>query len=71
MTEIHYLPPVLGALGLCVAFVLYRGILKWPAGEGKVVEIGDAIHQGALVFLKREYMTLGIFVIISIVLPGL
>jgi len=61
MSNIQYLPPVLGVLGLTAAFVIYSMVKKYPAGEGKVVEIGTAIHQGAMVFIKREYSLLGLF----------
>ena len=56
------LPPLLGGVGLWVAHKLYKDVLTWPAGEGKIQEIGDAIHEGAMVFLKREYRMLAIFV---------
>lgn len=53
--------PLLGALGLLAAFYLYRVILRQPAGDAKITVIGDAIHLGAMVFIKREYKMLGIF----------
>ncbi len=62
MVLVELLPPLLGGVGLWVAYKLYKDVLKWPAGEGKVQEIGDAIHEGAMVFLKREYRMLAIFV---------
>jgi len=61
-------PPILGVLGLVLAFVLYSIIKKQPAGIGKVVEIGEEIHLGAMVFMKREYTMLGIFVAVLVVL---
>lgn len=68
MSAMAVFPLVLGALGLWVASKIYKEILKWPAGEGKVVEIAESIHRGALVFLKREYAMLAIFVVIVTVL---
>ncbi len=61
MSLAELLPPVLGGVGLWVAYKLYQDVLKWPEGEGKVREIGNAIHEGAMVFLKREYRMLAIF----------
>jgi len=61
------LPPLLGGLGLWVAYKLYKDVLKWPAGEGKVLEIAEAIHEGAMVFLKREYRMLSIFCAVVVV----
>ena len=65
---ITYIPVVLGIVGLLAAFLVYRMVLKFPAGEGKVVEIGDKIYRGAMVFMRREYTYLLIFVAVVSVL---
>lgn len=62
MVLVELLPPVLGGFGLWIAYKLYKDVLRWPVGEGTIQEIGDAIHEGAMVFLKREYRMLAIFV---------
>jgi K(+)-stimulated pyrophosphate-energized sodium pump len=59
--NITYIPPVLGVTGLIIAFIIYGMVKKWPAGEGKVAEIGEEIHLGAMVFIRREYSMLAIF----------
>ncbi|MFQ5346128.1 MAG: sodium/proton-translocating pyrophosphatase, partial [Mariprofundus sp.] len=56
------IPAIFGGLGLIIAFLLYQIVKKYPAGQGKVVEIGQAIHLGAMVFMKREYTILAAFV---------
>ncbi|MDQ6999483.1 MAG: sodium-translocating pyrophosphatase [Mariprofundus sp.] len=56
------IPAVFGIAGLIIAFFLYLVVKRYPAGEGKVVEIGEAIHLGAMVFMKREYTILAAFV---------
>ena len=66
--NIALIPPILGVLGLVIAFVLYSMIKKQPAGVGKVVEIGEEIHLGAMVFMKREYTMLTLFASVLIVL---
>jgi len=68
VTNLHMVAPILGVLGLITAYILYAMIKRHPAGEGKVVEIGEAIHLGAMVFLKREYSMLGLFALVLIVL---
>ena len=55
------IPPILGVFGLLVAFVVYRVVRRTPAGEGKIAEIAEAIHEGAMVFMRREYSILAIF----------
>ena len=61
------LPISLGILGLIAAFLVYARVLQTPAGEGRVKEISDEIHLGAMVFMASEYKRLGIFCIICIV----
>lgn len=63
MSNAAYIPLVLGAVGLIVAFFVYRFVLSYPAGEDKVAKIADAIHLGAMVFMRREYSILAVFVI--------
>lgn len=67
----EYIPPVLGAVGMVIAFIIYAMVKKHPAGEGKVVEIGDQIHLGAMVFMKREYSMLALFAGALIILLGI
>ena len=64
----NIIPVLLGGVGLIVASFLYRTVKKYPAGEGKVVEIGEAIHLGAMVFMKREYTILAVFVAVVAVI---
>ena len=66
--NIFYVPPVLGIAGLVIAFILYGMVKKWPAGEGKVAEIGEEIHLGAMVFIRREYSMLAVFSAVILVL---
>ena len=60
------LPVAFGAFGMIAAFLIYTSILKTPAGEGKVREIADEIHLGAMVFMASEYKRLAIFCLICI-----
>ena len=57
----HHLPFILGILGLVVSFWIYRSVLRYSQGSSKVVEISDAIHVGAMAFMRREYSILFIF----------
>ena len=57
----NLLPPVFGVFGLVAAAYTYAQVKKHPEGEGKVVEIGNQIHLGAMVFMKREYKMLALF----------
>jgi len=58
----------MGIIGLVAAAYIYKIVKKYPEGEGKVVEIGNQIHMGAMVFMKREYQMLSIFSLVLVVL---
>jgi len=62
--DTHMIPAIFGALGLTAALFLYQLVKRYPAGHGKVAEIAEAIHQGAMVFIKREYSILALFVVL-------
>ena len=64
MLNIDLLPIYLGLIGLLTAFLLYKFILKFSAGDGKIVEIADEIHLGAMTFIKKEYSILFLFSIV-------
>ncbi len=67
-----YLPIVLAAIGLLFMWVKRAWVLKQDAGDGKMKEISEYIHEGALAFLNAEYRLLTVFVIVaSIVLAGI
>jgi len=60
---------VAGVLALGFVGYLVSTILRESAGNERVREISHAIRQGAMAFLRREFMTLAIFtVVIFIVL---
>jgi K(+)-stimulated pyrophosphate-energized sodium pump len=66
MNSIAYIPIGLGLFGLFAAFMVFMNIKKAPAGDGKLKEISDAIHLGAMVFMNSEYKRLAIFCIVCI-----
>ena len=61
MTDLSIVPPVMGVLGLVVAFVIYLMMTSYSSGEEKIKKIADAIHEGAMVFMHREYLMLFLF----------
>ncbi len=65
---VSLLPVALGVLGLAAAFVIYGLVRRYPAGSGDVADIADEIHRGAMVFIRREYTMLLIFVLVLLVL---
>jgi K(+)-stimulated pyrophosphate-energized sodium pump len=59
---IIYMPIAAAIVGLSYMLVKRSWVMKQDAGDGKMKEISDHIHQGALAFLKAEYRLLAIFV---------
>jgi len=54
--------PILGLMGMVFALGTYLLLLKADEGNQKMREIASEIHNGAMVFLKREYQIILIFV---------
>ncbi|MBI4444608.1 MAG: sodium-translocating pyrophosphatase [Acidobacteria bacterium] len=56
--------PIGGLIGLGFAAWIYFSIKRITVTDGLMIEISDAIHQGAMVFLRREYTILAGFVLL-------
>ena len=67
MIDMTLLPPAFGVFGLVCALIVYLVLSRYPAGEEKVTKIGDQIHIGAMVFMKREYRMLAMFAAVLLV----
>ena len=68
LEQLYSAPPLLGIVGLAIAFFIYTVMSRREVPEGKVQKIGEQIHLGAMVFMKREYTYLAGF---AVVLLGL
>ena len=64
----NLIAPALGVLGLLIVVIIYQWITKQDGGSGAVKKIGEQIHIGAIVFMKREYKMLSIFAAVLLVL---
>ena len=63
--------PIAAVIGLVVAFVLTSWISKQDAGNDRMKEIAGFIHEGAMAFLKREYKTMIIVIVVLFLLIGI
>ncbi len=68
MQGIANLAPIFGLIGLLIVSVIFFYVRRQPAGSEKMQELATSIHQGAMVFLKREYSTILIFVAVVFLL---
>ncbi len=63
MSELLWIP-VIGLIGLFFALLIYKIVTKKDAGNEKMQAIAEQIHTGAMVFLKREYGIIAIFMVV-------
>ena len=66
MTILNLIPFsfILGFLGFFLAILLYFVIKRYPKGTELMNEIAEAVHSGAMTFLRREYSYILIFVVV-------
>ncbi|XFA98899.1 sodium-translocating pyrophosphatase [Candidatus Izemoplasma sp. B36] len=70
MTYLLYIACGLSLLAIIYAFLLYKNVMKAPAGEEKVQKISKFIKEGANAFMKKEYTIIIIFVIVAFFAVG-
>ena len=68
MIDITLIPPIFGVIGLVFAVIIYALVKRYDEGEENVKKIADAIHNGAMVFIRREYLMLALFAGILLVI---
>ncbi len=64
MLDYVFFLPLLAFVGLICAGLIYLSIRKIEVSSLKMIEISQAIHDGAMVFLKREYSILAAFIVV-------
>jgi len=62
------LTPLAAVLALAVAYLIARSVLKASRGTERMIEISDAIRQGASAFMNRQYKTISVVAIFIIAL---
>ena len=58
------LAPLFGAAGLLFALGIFLYIKKQPVGTDTMAEISEEIHNGAMVYLKRQSTILAGFIVV-------
>lgn len=66
----NLIAPIAAAVGLIVAFCLASWIGKADEGTDRMKEISGYIREGAMAFLKREYKTMAIVIVVLFLLIG-
>ena len=70
MNAWYYVAPGIGIVALAVAAVLASWISRQSTGNERMTELAGFIHEGAMAFLKREYRTMAIVVVLLFVVLG-
>ena len=68
---LNWIAPVAAAIGLIVAFCLASWVGKADEGTDRMKEISGFIREGAMAFLRREYKTMVIVIVVLFLLIGL
>ena len=55
------LAPIGSITALLFAAIVFMRIMKEPRGDKKIIEIQDAISEGAYAYIKRQYSVIAIF----------
>jgi K(+)-stimulated pyrophosphate-energized sodium pump len=61
---VPYLAPALGGVGILLAGLNYIAVLRRPDGTESMRTYAQAIHDGAMTFLRREYLAISLFVLV-------
>jgi K(+)-stimulated pyrophosphate-energized sodium pump len=70
MQGLTWVAPILGIVGLIVAYLIYGYVKKQPNGTPLMQELEGMIHEGAMAFLKKEYSVLVFFIAAVFLLIG-
>ena len=65
MEKFLYLVPVFGVIGLIWMFVQSAWVTKQDAGDSKMQGIAGAIADGAMAFLKAEYLIMTFYMLLA------
>jgi len=69
---VFFLGPIGAITALIMAFVFYRGVVAHSEGDENMVEIAEAVRQGAMAYLSRQYrVVLVVFILLFVILLGL
>jgi len=68
----YFLGPIGAIAALLAAFLFSRTVMSRSEGTEAMIEIAEAVRQGAMAYLKRQYKVVaGVFVVLIVVLLGM
>lgn len=70
MNTLSIIVPVAAVVGLIVAAALATWVSRAEEGNDRMKEIAGHIREGAMAFLKREYLTMAVVIVILLLIIG-
>jgi H(+)-translocating pyrophosphatase len=71
-SPVYWIGPIGAITALIMAVVFYKGVVKHSEGDANMIEIAEAVRQGAMAYLARQYkVVLVVFIILFAILLGL
>src|SRR4030043_1235229 len=61
-----YFVPILGVIGLLTILAVYIFVSRQNPGNKKMVEIANQIREGAMTYMRRQLLYVGVFVVIIV-----
>ncbi|NLF65635.1 MAG: hypothetical protein GX579_13655, partial [Chloroflexi bacterium] len=68
LPAIWWLGPVAALVALGFAFIFYRQVVSRSEGTGRMIEIAQAVRDGASAYLSRQYRVVAIVFVVLFVL---
>ncbi len=65
---IWWLGPIAALVALGVAFVFYRQVMSHSEGTGRMIEIAQAVRDGASAYLSRQYRVVALVFVVLFIL---
>ena len=56
--------PLIGVAGMVIAVITFFAVKKHPPGDETMQKIAHRVYVGAMVFLKREYTIIAVFMVV-------
>ncbi|MCB0210962.1 MAG: sodium-translocating pyrophosphatase [Anaerolineae bacterium] len=67
-----WLTPICSLIALAFAYTLYQTVMKRSEGDATMIEIAQAVREGAMAYLTRQYRIVGVvFAILFVILLGM
>jgi len=69
MNPVYFIAPAGAIAALITAFLFSRSVMAKPEGDAEMIRIAQAVRDGAMAYLKRQYkVVFGVFIVLIIFL---